>query len=315
LPYHAIPLIHTHFFLSHSTKHEPMVFSASMIWATRDVLHRKNSQVVPGVLLLAAGSLIAYRHAVADIEDDGRDLLKEFLGMILIQMLPLVILEMRIMSCEDPVGAFCKFSGPVTLMHAVFLSLRLCNYALNGTAGSFLNQNVCALIGTFATMHIGFREKWSLGSIIVGHSAAWRLAALAYVAAYFTEGLVYQTWGILESNTLLMGTNYIELLAFAPAVCNVCRQDAGTRPVQIESAETKRRTTAFFLFLVTFYFWEDLGQAYSAYPFSGLASAAHILHFLLLVDFAFYILAHIYNPDKLVGELQKWLPADLRCAV
>jgi len=300
-----------------------MVFSASIMWQTRDVLHRKNSQVVPGVLLLMSGSLVAYRHATMDDEDSQQDPLKTFLGLIVIQMIPLVILEMKIMSCHDPVAMFCKFAGPVTLMHALFLGMRVCVYNINPLGDYWLN--IGALMGAFITMHFGFHQRWNFRSIFVEYSAVWHLALLTVAAACITEVMAHwdvfmhhTLWQALQSVKLQVisnATNYIELMAFIPAVWMVCRDDQNAQRVDVESPEIKRKATAFFVFLFTFYCWEDIVQALEAASGSRLASAAHLLHFLLLVDFAFYVLAHVYNPDKLVGELQKWLPADFRCAV
>merc|ERR1719162_2339832 len=103
-------------------------------------------------------------------------------------------------------------------------------------------------------------------------------------------------------------------MAFVPAVWVVYRE-SDSHGSDLDSPATKRTSTAFFLFLVIFYFTEDIFQAYEALFVSPLAAIAHLAHFLLLLDFAFYILAHVYNPEKLVGELRKWLPADLACAV
>ena len=38
------------------------------------------------------------------------------------------------------------------------------------------------------------------------------------------------------------------------------------------------------------------------------SSSGHIVHFLLLSDFACFLLAHIYNPDKLSGGLLRPVP-------
>merc|ERR1719449_137146 len=83
------------------------------------------------MLLGVAGSLIVYRHMTEEVRLHVKDPIKTFLGLIIIQMLPLVALEMKIMSCADPVGLFCKFATPVTLIHAVFLGMRLIQHYLS----------------------------------------------------------------------------------------------------------------------------------------------------------------------------------------
>merc|ERR1719395_302679 len=109
--------------------------------------------------MLLAGALILYRH-MTHIDEDG-DHIKNFLGLILIQMVPLVILECKIMSTTDPVGLFCKFATPVTLMHAVFLGIRLCHAYYQGWTGSwyliFANYGGLGFVGALLTLVVGFK--------------------------------------------------------------------------------------------------------------------------------------------------------------
>jgi len=282
------------------------------MWRTQDILHKK-PQVVPGTLLTLASSLIVYRHMTHETYGHESDHVKTFLAMILVQMLPLVILEMKIMSCADPVGLFCKFATPVTVIHAVFLGLRLCFYS-NYESSDLMISGV-AFVGAFAAIFLGFRQHWS--RVFLCH-ATWGLVALAIVAAMCTTSLdsylntpswkQAMTWSAYAVTVVETSNSYIEIVAFVPAVWIIFKED--TERYQVESAVTMRTATAFFIFLVGFYCSEDLLHAYQAYEIYWMASVAHIVHFLLLVDFGFYVLAHIYNPEKLVGELRKWLPVD-----
>jgi len=286
-----------------------------MMWRTQDILHKK-PQVVPGTLLLLAGSLIVYRHMTHETYGHQADHLKTFLAMILVQMLPLVALEMKIMSCADPVGLFCKFATPVTLIHAVFLGARLCTY-FNYDAW-YLWCSGAGFAGALVALHKGFRQHWSC---IFQCQAMWSLVGLALLASLSTTSLdsylnprsswMTPTWASFFNTVFETANSYIEIVAFVPAVWMVYREDNKTGRFQVESCDTKRTATAFFVFLVGFYFFEDVLNAFQAYEVSVLASVAHIVHFLLLLDFGFYILAHIHNPDKLVGELRKWLPVDI----
>jgi len=292
-----------------------------MMWQIQDMLH-KTPQVVPGALLGSAGSLIVYHHMTHEGEEHEADPIRTFLAMIVVQMLPLVALEMKIMSCADPVGLFCKFATPVTLLHAFFLGMRLLMY--NNYDSTCLATSALGFVGAILTMVVGFRQ--SLSNIIACYSV-WSLVALAFVAAVSTQALDQyvnpQTdwdsygaaikenyWTLIFSNSLEYSNSYIELLAFVPAVLMLYRENRNESRYQVESTDTKRTATAFFLFLVGFYITEDLVNAYHSYQLSGLASLAHVAHFILLVDFACFVLAHIYNPEKLVGELHRWLPVD-----
>jgi hypothetical protein len=295
-----------------------MLGGANMIWKTQEVLHHKNSQVVPGVLMLLAGSLIVYRHMTTDAYDKG-DPIKTFLGLILIQMLPLVILECKIMSSADPVGLFCKFGAPVTLMHALFTGVRA-TYKPTETC------NILGLVGALITLHVGFKQSWSPKGLMQ-HTTVWRLAIMACMAAACTEGVdcIFsltppKDWQALTLATVKTTGVYLELTAFVPAVWMLFREGQTGQRFEVDGLSAhhlrmKAMATAFFLFLVGFYIMEDLYSSWRVWSFAPLASVAHVAHFGLLLDFAVYILAHVYNPEKLVGELQKWLPVDISSGV
>jgi len=288
--------------------------ATNMMWQTQQFLHKK-PQVVPGLLLSAASCLFIHRHMTEEIY--GHDALKTFLGLIIIQMLPLVALEMKIMSCADPVGLFCKFATPVTLVHAIFLTMRLCMWNLYDN--SFLLYSALGLAAAMITLRKGFNES---PLSIMRCSNVWVLIFLALVAAFGTHMVdsylqpswKVQSWGDFFNEMLSTSNSYVELMGFVPAVWMVYRQDQRTYD-DIDSVSTKRKATSFFLFLVAFYMTEDVFQAWDAFGVSPVAALAHMLHFVLLCDFGCYVLAHIYNTDKLVGQLRKWLPADLACEV
>jgi len=290
-----------------------MMSSANLMWRTQEILHRKNNPIVPGALMLVASSLVVYRHMFEETNGQ-RDGLKTFLAMIVVQMLPLVALEMKIMSCADPVGLFCKFAVPVTLMHGSFLLMRVFHtYIVTQSLDSFATLDgfrlLCGLIGAAYTMHRGFCQRWYS---IFQHQTVCNLLLLGFVAAGSTVSLeaYVDKVGIDYTDVLSTAIDYVELLAFVPAVWVVYRQ-SDSRGSDLDSVATKRTSTAFFLFLVIFYLTEDIFQAYEALSTAPVASIAHLAHFCLLLDFAFYVLAHVYNPEKLMGELRRWLPVDL----
>jgi hypothetical protein len=275
-----------------------------------------------------AGILVAYRHYEQPKLPEKHDHVKSFLAMIVVQMMPLVALELKIMSCADPVGLFCDFARPVTIIHAIFLAMRFCAYPCYDhlyltCSGLGLLAAIYTLVHGFpsspkATFHhkcvIGLVSASLLGSLVAtwlgdhlssANPASWLLDRIRSVNLLLE---VFET-----------STAYLEIMAFVPAVWMVYREDKATGRHQIEELDSKRTATAFFLFLVVFYLSEDLLNGVQAWDISGLATAAHIFHFCLLLDVACYCLAHIYNPEKLtvycMGELRKWLPIDLYCEV
>jgi hypothetical protein len=277
----------------------------AIMWQTQYALHKK-PQVVPGICLILASSLIIYRHLDHSLSDG----LKQFLVIILAQMLPLVALEMKITSCPDPVGLFCKFATPVTLMHAFFFGMRLVMYP-------WYDQEclLCSgvfLIGALVAIHKVFHQTWSN---IVQCSAVWGLVSLALMASIVTTSMnLYleapsvplMNWKRFSEEVILTSTDYVEIMAFVPAVWMVYSEDQTKAHVSVDMVKAKRISTTFFFLMVGFYVTEDLTSPH----LSWTTFFAHLAHFCLLTDFSCYVLAHIYNPEKLVGQLCRWLPSD-----
>lgn len=274
------------------------------VFRFEEMLHGKNAAALPVALLGVASVLLVYRHVTE--ETYGRDTIKTFLGMILLQMLPLVFLEVKIMGCADPVGLLCKFGSPVLLLHACFLAFRVSMSAIK--AYGFQYANATFLVLACVTLRSCFGFQISTRSMLQ-HSSALGLAVLALVTAYCQEfaSELFRPEHWLHANlierTITTGSDYIEILSFVPAVWMVYRenQDKNVVPrVTVETGETKKQVVAFFAFLLAFYCIEDVYQAWNFKSILPLATAAHIAHFLLLLDFSFFILAHIFNPEKLL---------------
>jgi hypothetical protein len=229
-------------------------------------------------------------------------------------MLPLVALEMKIISCADPVGLFCKSAMPVTVIHLFFLGVRLVMYSQYDR--DCLVYSGIFFVGALLAIHKGYRQNWLN---IVQLPAVWGLISLALAAsiaatsldAYLKAALTAtMTWKSFFEMVILTWGDYAELVAFVPAVWFMYCEGQCTGRAQVTSADAKRTSTTFFFLIVGFYVVEDLGDAYFLYHLSWKASLAHLAHIGLLADFALYILIHIYNPEKLVGQLCRWLPSD-----
>lgn len=277
------------------------------------MLHSSNSFALPGTLLLSAMSLVVYKH-VSD-EREGFDNLKTFLVLIVIQMVPLIVLEMKILSCLDPVELLSRFGPKVLLMHASFLMLRVLGHVFHEHGA--LYWNVAWLIGACVALRKGFGLRCSLASIYE-HRDVWVLVLLALLTAAGTQYLDAQfsatrTKDFMEF-TVATGSDYIEILAFVPAVWRVFQKHTHVVS-QRDTSDPRMRALMFFTFLICFYFTEDILSAFELLRVIPLAAAAHVAHFLLLLDFAGFVLAHIYNPEKLKGELLRWLPGSDSYAV
>uniref|UniRef100_A0A7S4QCW6 Uncharacterized protein n=1 Tax=Alexandrium monilatum TaxID=311494 RepID=A0A7S4QCW6_9DINO len=271
----------------------PGMFS-EMMWRMQSML-RKNSMLLPGVLLLISSVLVLHEHMTSDRLD-----LRTFLTLVLATMVPLAYIDSVISSRSDPTGLLVNFGGRVLLLHVCFLLLR---FRLLWYPGVFyLNlQNVIGFFCGLAALLIGFLPLLTVKDV---HYVTI-IVAFAIVAAISTE-LV--TWGLhlarnyrRELTLEILGTSseYVEILAFVPAVWTVFitgRKDAA--PMQVRPEQAKAAALAFFTFLMGFYFLEDAITAVFTIREDTVAAFAHVLHFLLLGDVSTFLVMHVFNPDK-----------------
>lgn len=277
-----------------------MMLSDSM-WKAQIALHgQSNNITLPAVLVGAASIMVAYKH----FTDVHVDPIKHFLAMIVIQMLPLVFLQMKILQCPDPVGMLSKFGTKVLLMHACFLALRVAAWPLLEVGVGFCN--VIALALACIALHFGFGfHVGSLGE----HKDLGGLLLLAAVGALATEFVDFNKQASLLECTIFTASSYMEILAFVPAVWMVHRsvkKNDDERFAEVDSVQ--KQAALFFAFLVPFYIMEDLVSAFRVGGIEPLAAVGHIVHFLVVLDFACFLLSHIYNPDKVQGSFLRFIP-------
>jgi len=107
-------------------------------------------------------------------------------------------------------------------------------------------------------------------------------------------------------------SSYMEILAFMPAVWMVYRGVKKSDDVQASATDqVQYQAFYFFAFLVPFYVLEDVISAFRVGGEEPFAAIGHVVHFILLLDFACFLLSHIYNPDKVQGSFLRWLPDQL----
>lgn len=275
---------------------------SSALWQTQTALHGKNNNLaLPILLVVSASILVVYKHFV---DEHGGDPIKHFLALVVIQMLPLVFLQMKILSCPDPVSMLSRFGVKTLLMHTCFLALRVCAWPLLEVGLGFCN--LLGLVAASLALHWGFGFR--LASMR-SHLDVCGLWLLAVVGALCTELLdFHRTVGLLES-TIFTTSNYIELLAFVPAVW-VVQKAVKKNDDTYSGSDNVVQTQAvfFFSFLVFYYVMEDVISAFRVGAELPLAAVGHIVHFLLLLDFACFLLAKIYNPDQVHGSFLRRIP-------
>jgi hypothetical protein len=275
---------------------------STALWQTQTALHGKSNNVVlPALLVAMASILVVYKHFV---DEHGGDPIKHFLALVVIQMLPLVFLQMKILSCPDPVSMLSRFGTKTLLMHACFLAFRVCAWPLLEVGLGVCN--VLGFLAACAALHWGFNFRLSS---IHGHWDVCGLWLLAIFGAVCTELLDFnRTLSLLEC-TIFTASNYIELLSLVPGVWMV--QQAVKKSDDTYSgtdALVQNQATYFFSFLVSYYVMEDVISAFRVGEDAPLAALGHIVHFLLLLDFACFLLAKIYNPDQVHGSFLRRIP-------
>jgi len=278
---------------------------ADAMWRAQVALHgQSNNIVLPSVLVLLASIMVVYKHFA---DEQGGDPIKHFLALIVIQMLPLVFLQMKILSCPNPVAMLSRFGTKVLLMHICFLTMRVLAWPLLEVGLGFCN--LLGLAAACVAVRLGF--NFSCGNIL-GHKDIFGLILVALGGAFFTELLDFHRQESFWECTIFTASSYMEILAFVPAVWMV-HQTVKKNDDDYTAASKVMQTQAafFFAFLVPFYVMEDVISAFRVGGEEPLAAFGHLVHFLLLLDFACFLLSHIYNPDKVQGSFLRFLPDQL----
>merc|ERR1719198_731746 len=97
-------------------------------------------------------------------------------------------------------------------------------------------------------------------------------------------------------------------MAFMPAVWMLYRPDKFAVGLGMEVRDPRKGSAYLFAFLAGFYAIEDVMVAISYGSVLPLATLGHMVHYLLLLDFSGFLLAHLYNPEQLKSKLSCLLP-------
>jgi len=278
---------------------------SNAMWRAQVALHGQgNNAMLPALLVGASSIMVVYKHFT---DEQHGDPIKHFLSLIVIQMLPLVFLQMKILSCPDPIGMLSRFGTKVLLMHACFLALRICAWPLMEINNGFFN--IFALVLACVGLHWGFQFRCTS---ILSHLDIGCLLLLAFAGALGTELLDFHRPASLFECTIFTASSYIEILAFVPGVWMVHKSlKKNDDELIAEPKNAQAQAFFFFAFLVPFYIMEDVMSALRVGGQEPLAAIGHIVHFLVLLDFSCFLLSHIYNPDKVQGSFLRWLPDQL----
>lgn len=288
---------------------------------TQNLVHgNESSVVIPCALLIFICCVILHHQLTALHHEEVHG---KFLFLVLGQMIPLAIADMKILRCKSPLKLFSVFSEKVFIMTNCFLTLRIVtNFCLGNPVGFknwfFLAASLPVLFFTY-----GVRPK----SLIKHVDVAMLLAAVfgATLLSEAAEGSLSDLWRaasgamssrrrrmVLESFLYIELSNMIEIAAFVPAIWSMLRagKSAPETVSEPEPEGVRLRAVCFFGWLLTFYLFEDLVNAWEVRKFAFRCSLAHLGHYLLLLDFAAFILGHFCDTEKftkLRGAFTGWL--------
>lgn len=269
----------------------------------QNTLHSTDSIVLPVSMLLLGSSMVAYQHCTH--WDTSRTSVRNFLIKILVSMIPLAILEMKVPKCADPVGLFSRFSSKVMLMHVGFLAIRWSSTLFDARMEAYyFNTTMLVLACVLMPTVFGCRPTLTW---FKEHADAFLLIALGIaVAIVEVETFSYTKFhshffrSRYMEDVITSASDYIEIIAFVPAVWMAYRKSADAIEQDVEAvSRSQRRALCLFAFMIIFYSQEDISNALSVWSDFKIATFAHLTHYVLLLDFAGFLLAHLCDPEKL----------------
>jgi len=268
--------------------------------------------VLPGMLLVASAVMLAYRH----LTEERYDLpLNGFLANILLQMLPLVALKVKILSCTDRVSLVPLALVKTILMHAILSIMRILSQVMQGGHISRMQITFDAVtfIAAMALLRNVFEFPLSLTRMLEQRDVR-NLVGLAIIAACVSESIftylpsswvneatrLYTQDGLTASKVFFVAANYVDIVAFMPVVWRLYQADDELEDCAVGtvvSVEAKRQVQMFFLFVLGFYLWDDVIDPIMGLLEEPVAMMAHAAHFMLLADFAGFFLFQVRNPQ------------------
>ncbi|CAK0816172.1 unnamed protein product [Prorocentrum cordatum] len=185
-------------------------------------------------------------------------------------------------------------------MHALFLSMRVACMMSRALPPGALNTwgNIVGVVSSWIAMGLAYTKQLSS---IRHHVDIAVLTALAFCAAQATELVVNGSLLVHPALIGSMTSDDLEVLAFLQGVLAVIRygrKDHLSQPV--DPQECNVNALAFGILVVGFYVVEDVATAYLAIAHHEphFASVAHLLHFVILADFGFYVIASAFCPEN-----------------
>jgi len=291
---------------------------------TQKMIHGGQSNVIiPCAVLIFTCCILLHHQFTAEEHEQPYG---KFLLLILAQMAPLAVADVKILRCDAPLHLFSVFSEKVSIMGAAMLTLRVVTDAWLGEDvlyrdAFFMLLAFPIVFGVYGVRPSRecFEKHFDVACLFV----CMFLATL--VLQEYDEGLA-DWWkamtgqiqgerriDIIQNFLGCHMSNMIELGVFMPAMWTMLRERPSTHAVPAaEPAGIRLKSICFFGWLLAFYMFEDIVAAWEERRLSPRVCVARVGHFLLLVDFAAFILGHFFDQqkfDKLVGAVTSWMLA------
>lgn len=278
------------------------------------ILKKSVNVILPAMLVLGGVGMIIYRFIAYD--NARADVVKPFLVMVVVQLLPMAALKIKTWICSDLVSLMPIALAKTLMMHIAVLTFRmvfhLYAYQIQSSWAVVWWQRSFDCISLFVALIILFKVfDFKLASlankehidVLTTIAGGCIVATIVNIIAPVDGRSIQLIWILNDF------ANYGEVLAFVPVVRIVCleigvEQSPGTNI----NEDDRRKAKMFMVFILAFYFWDDLCFA-AAMAEIPLVAAGKAAHFVMLMDFAGYFVLQIRAQPKIVDEiLPKVLP-------
>lgn len=292
---------------------------SSLVSTVQTFVHTSTcTLVLPGVLFVISAVLVAYRGITQEHTDMP---LSGFLANIMLQMTPLIALKIKIWVATDRISLVPLVLAKTLMIHATLEFLRIISQVIHPHSIPRLPIAIDCLGLAAALGLLKYEFEFPLNPMVwAQHVDVRNLIALAVGASLVTEvgfSFLPESWmdestktyfkdPLAPSQVLFTAANYIDIVAFMPIVWRLyqAENDMEESAVGTTVSDTaKRQVKCFFLFVGTFYAWDDVIDPIMGLLDEPVAMMAHAAHFMLLLDFAGFFIFQVAQPKSMSTEL------------
>lgn len=218
------------------------------------------------------------------------------------QVTSLVMLKVKVCRISDAMSLLSSFVTKCLLLHASFLAIRVVAHLITndvyGVLGSFWIDFsfffLCCLILIVACRVEPNKKN------LAQHRDVWWILAFPVLATFLQAVIIGLEPGFPV--TLVVAThviNYIQILAFTPALWTLYQMDAKVEAFQVldnvgQLRAFQQQVIAVSVFLVGFYLYEDILSLPAQVSNNMIMFGACFLHMVILVDISLFFFYRAY---------------------